>query len=98
MVSQELEQEEAEMDEYLQISEDLAGTPEERINRARMSAQEWNPEGAAECESNNFETNFYVREQYVLAHSNNVDIVFNNNFEGQSFLKGLNFYKVITKR
>jgi len=39
-----------------------------------------------------------VREQYVLAHGNNVDIVITNNFAGQKLLKGLNFYKVITKR
>ena len=44
------------------------------------------------------ETNFYVREQYVLAHSNNVDIVSNTNFIGHQLLKGLKFYKVITKR
>ena len=44
------------------------------------------------------ETSFYVREQYVLAHSNNVDIVSNTNFIGHKLLKGLKFYKVITKR
>ena len=44
------------------------------------------------------ETGFLVREQYVLAHSNNVDIVINDNFVGHQQLKGLKFYKVITKR
>lgn len=44
------------------------------------------------------ETSFYVREQYVLAHSNNVDIVSNTNFVGHKLLRGLKFYKVITKR
>lgn len=44
------------------------------------------------------ETSFYVREQYVLAHSNNVDIVINDKFIGHNLLKGFKFYKVITKR
>jgi hypothetical protein len=42
---------------------------------------------------------FYIREQYVLAHTNNVDIVINDRYEGSKLLKGnRRFYKTITKR
>ena len=34
----------------------------------------------------------------MLAHSNNVDIVINDNFEETKLLKGFKFCKVITKR
>ena len=44
------------------------------------------------------EKNFYIREQYVLAHSNNVDIISNNKFTGHHLLKNQKFFKMITKR
>ena len=43
------------------------------------------------------EKNFFVREQYVLGHSNNVDIICNNNFPGHNLLNK-KFFKMITKR
>lgn len=39
-----------------------------------------------------------MREEYVLAHTNNVDIVSNNKFEGNKHLSKLKFFKMITKR
>ena len=83
----EVEEEEKEgfsMDDYLAIGEDVEPL-EERLEKARMKAADWNLDQAKtkqNTDSESFETNFYVREQYVLVHSNNVDIVFNNNFEG----------------
>lgn len=44
------------------------------------------------------ETSFFVREDYVLAHTNNVDLVMNSKFEGSKHLRGLKFFKMITKR
>ena len=44
------------------------------------------------------EKNFYIREQYVLAHSNNVDIILNDKFTGHNLLKDQKFFKMITKR
>ena len=44
------------------------------------------------------EVNLYIREQYVLAHTNNVDIIINNKFNGHRLLKHLKFFKMITKR
>ena len=86
------------LDAYLEIS----GTEEKSEASAKnaknlLSVQDWQLEDV-DLNAENFETNFYVREQYVLAHSNNVDIVTTDNFAGQNLLKGLNFYKVITKR
>ena len=43
------------------------------------------------------EKNFYIREQYVLAHSNNVDIILNNKFVGHKLLNK-KYFKMITKR
>ena len=34
----------------------------------------------------------------MLAHTNNVDIIINNKFEGHNLLKHLKFFKMITKR
>lgn len=39
-----------------------------------------------------------MREEYVLAHTNNVDIVSNDKFSGAKHLKSLKFFKMITKR
>ena len=44
------------------------------------------------------EHSFFVREEYVLAHTNNVDIISNDKFAGAKYLKSLKFYKMITKR
>jgi hypothetical protein len=44
------------------------------------------------------EPSVFVREEYVLAHSNNVDLVVNNNFTGQNLISDLKFFKMITKR
>lgn len=39
----------------------------------------------------------YVREEYVLAHSSNIEIVISNKFEGSKHLAKLHFFKVITR-
>ena len=44
------------------------------------------------------EKSFFVREEYVLAHTNNVDLVISQNFDGSKWLKGFKFCKMITKR
>jgi len=44
------------------------------------------------------EKSFLVREEYVLAHTNNVDIVLNTKFVGHNHMQSQKFYKMITKR
>ena len=44
------------------------------------------------------EKNFFVREEHVLAHSSNVDIVHSDNFKGANLLKGMQFFRMVTKR
>ena len=48
--------------------------------------------------NNLVENNFYIREQYVLAHSYNVDLVMNDRYQGYNILKNQKFFKMITKR
>ena len=39
-----------------------------------------------------------IREQYVLAHSNNVDMVLTQSNQKTKLIKDLRFFKMITKR
>lgn len=49
-------------------------------------------------EPENKESSFLVREEYVLAHSNNVDLIANKSFAGHALVSELRFFKMITKR
>jgi hypothetical protein len=43
------------------------------------------------------EGTFYVREEYVLAHTSSIEIVINNKFNGAKHVKHP-FFKVITRK
>lgn len=67
-------------DDYLNILEEGEGDlQQEEVKAVHQTQTDWITEDSPV----NFETNFYVREQYVLAHSNNIDIITNNNFLGE---------------
>lgn len=67
------------------------------VNQKSQPPQESEDEDQAETVELK-EVNLYIREQYVLAHTNNVDIIINSKFNGHHLLKHLKFFKMITKR